>query len=181
MKAKRKLSDFNFKEKGCHISLVGPSQGGPANGVNTLVLKSVAPKEGKKVKAEKKAALEAMITKAVAEKVADYKSKADALEKENEDLKADKDKEAKKVKKAKLVEAVGTERAEAIFKSLKDLSGDEFEVVLKGFKDSAKKEANGKMFKEQGVDGTADAQKVQDDASNNATAKYLKSKYAPKQ
>jgi hypothetical protein len=96
-------------------------------------------------------------------------------------LKADKDKEAKKVKKAKLVEAVGTERAEAIFKSLKDLSGDEFEVVLKGFKDSAKKEANGKMFKEQGVDGTADAQKVQDDASNNATAKYLKSKYAPKQ
>lgn len=41
VKAKRKLSNFNFDYHGAHIALVGPSVGGPANGVTTLITKAV--------------------------------------------------------------------------------------------------------------------------------------------
>lgn len=38
--AKRKLSDFNFESVGSHVALVGKHQGGPANGVTTLLTKA---------------------------------------------------------------------------------------------------------------------------------------------
>lgn len=39
-KATRRLSNFNFQHDGAHVALVGPSVGGPANGITTLVTKS---------------------------------------------------------------------------------------------------------------------------------------------
>lgn len=39
-KAKRRLTDFNFEGDGSHVALVGKHQGGPANGVTTLLTKS---------------------------------------------------------------------------------------------------------------------------------------------
>lgn len=41
IKAKRKLSNFNFDVEGAHVALVGPSVGGAANGHTTLLTKSV--------------------------------------------------------------------------------------------------------------------------------------------
>lgn len=40
-KAKRKLYDMNFEKEGLHMALVSVDQGGPANGVNTLLMKSL--------------------------------------------------------------------------------------------------------------------------------------------
>lgn len=41
IKAKRKLTDFNFDHEGAAVALVGPSVGGAANGRTTLLTKSV--------------------------------------------------------------------------------------------------------------------------------------------
>ena len=40
IKATRKLSDINFEKEGSAVALVGPHQGGPANGWKTLVCKA---------------------------------------------------------------------------------------------------------------------------------------------
>lgn len=42
MKATRRLSDFNFREEGAHVALVGKHQGGPANGITTLITKATS-------------------------------------------------------------------------------------------------------------------------------------------
>jgi len=39
-KAQRRLSNFNFEAEGSHVALVGKHQGGPANGVTTLLTKA---------------------------------------------------------------------------------------------------------------------------------------------
>ena len=39
--AKRRLTDIKFEHAGAHVALVGTHQGGPANGVTTLVYKSL--------------------------------------------------------------------------------------------------------------------------------------------
>lgn len=39
-KAKRRLSDINFEHEGAHVALVSKQQGGPANGVTTLITKA---------------------------------------------------------------------------------------------------------------------------------------------
>tara|TARA_R110000803_G_scaffold13482_1_gene37871 strand:- start:18371 stop:19240 length:870 start_codon:yes stop_codon:yes gene_type:complete len=39
-KAQRRLSEFNFEAEGSHVALVGKHQGGPANGVHTLITKA---------------------------------------------------------------------------------------------------------------------------------------------
>lgn len=39
--AKRRLTDIKFEHEGAHVALVGKHQGGPANGVTTLVYKAV--------------------------------------------------------------------------------------------------------------------------------------------
>lgn len=41
VKAKRRLTEISFDHEGAHLALVGPSVGGPANGVTTLVTKAV--------------------------------------------------------------------------------------------------------------------------------------------
>lgn len=38
--AKRRLTDINFEHEGAHVALVGKHQGGPANGVTTLITKA---------------------------------------------------------------------------------------------------------------------------------------------
>ena len=38
--AKRRLTDINFEHEGSHVALVGKHQGGPANGVTTLITKA---------------------------------------------------------------------------------------------------------------------------------------------
>lgn len=40
MKAKRRLTDISFEKEGSHVALVHAVQGGPANGVTTLILKA---------------------------------------------------------------------------------------------------------------------------------------------
>ena len=42
MKATRRLSNFNFREEGAHVALVGKHQGGPANGITTLITKATS-------------------------------------------------------------------------------------------------------------------------------------------
>ena len=39
-KAKRKLKGFDFAKEGAAVALVGPSVGGPANGIPTLIAKA---------------------------------------------------------------------------------------------------------------------------------------------
>ena len=39
-KAKRKLKGFDFTKEGAAVALVGPSVGGPANGIPTLIAKA---------------------------------------------------------------------------------------------------------------------------------------------
>lgn len=39
-KAKRRLTNINFEREGSHVALVGKHQGGPANGITTLVTKA---------------------------------------------------------------------------------------------------------------------------------------------
>lgn len=52
-KAKRRLSDLSFESEGSSVALVSQSQGGPANGVTTLVTKStLKPKDQEKVSRE---------------------------------------------------------------------------------------------------------------------------------
>ncbi|NIQ06624.1 MAG: hypothetical protein GWO20_13120 [Candidatus Korarchaeota archaeon] len=51
-KAKRRLSDFNFEKEGSHVALVGKHQGGPANGVHTLITKATDKREEEIIKAE---------------------------------------------------------------------------------------------------------------------------------
>lgn len=38
--AKRRLTDIKFEHEGAHVALVGKHQGGPANGITTLVFKA---------------------------------------------------------------------------------------------------------------------------------------------
>lgn len=42
IKATRRLTNFNFREDGAHVALVGKHQGGPANGITTLITKATA-------------------------------------------------------------------------------------------------------------------------------------------
>lgn len=45
LKAKRRLTDISFDHEGAHVALVGKFQGGPANGVDTLLFKSASTEE----------------------------------------------------------------------------------------------------------------------------------------
>jgi hypothetical protein len=188
--AKRKLSEFDFSKKGCHISLVGPSLGGPANGVTTLVVKSLSPTgatkdpngEGNEMSKEmiEKSAVEAMVTKAVEEAVKAVQGKADAAIAELTALKAANVNQVQAVRKSKLAAVVGDAQAEATIVAIKDLDEAAFETVLKGFEAAKSVEGKGALFTEKGVDGKADLKKVTEDAESNGVMDYLKSKYAPK-
>jgi len=39
---KRRLTDIKFEHEGAHVALVGPSVGGPANGITTLITKATS-------------------------------------------------------------------------------------------------------------------------------------------
>lgn len=188
MDAKQKLSNFDFSKKGCHISLVGPSLGGPANGVPTLVLKSLSPEgatknphgEGNEMTMIEKSAVETMVQKAVEEAVAVFKSQAETAQKELELMKAAQVAQVTLVRKAKLVAVLGEVKADETLAVLKSLDDTAFEIVLKGYADAKDVEDKSAMFKEKGVDGKADLNKITADAESNPVMDYLKSKYQPK-
>lgn len=178
-KAKKKLSDFSFEKEGCHISLVGPSMGGAANGYSTLTLKSLSPQginsvpkgEGNKMEMIEKSAVDVMVQKAVDEAVATYKAEVEVL-KAAAKAKADKE------RKDKLVAVLGTEGADGMEMAVKSLDDTSFEVVLKGLEAAKKAEANSEMFKEKGVDG-ASKEVVEEDTAKRLEAK-IKSQFAAK-
>lgn len=188
MEAKQKLSNFDFSKKGCHISLVGPSMGGPANGVTTLVLKSLSPEgaiknpngEGNEMTMIEKSAVEVMVQKAVAEAVAVFKSQAETAQKELEVMKAAQLEQVTMSRKSKLAAVIGDAKAEETITILKSLDDNSFEVILKGYAESKNAEGKSALFKEKGVDGNADMKKVTDAAESNPVMDYLKSKYQPK-
>lgn len=177
--AKRKLSEISFEQKGCHVSLVGPSLGGPANGVTTLVMKSLSTPSGDNknpngegnnmtVEMIEKSAVDVMIQKAVSDATAVLKSELDTL-------KASQEAEKVAKRKAKLVAAVGETEAEGVMAVAKSLDDNAFEVILKSLSVAKGKEANSEMFTEKGVEGKTDtkAQMEQD----SGVMKMLKSKY----
>jgi hypothetical protein len=179
LEPKRKLSEFDFSKKGAHISLVGPSLGGPANGRSVLTLKSLSPvganndPNGKgNVMSEmiEKSAADALILKAV-------EAATEPLKKELAVLKAAEMARTEAVRKSQLKAVVGDAKAEETFNALKSLDDASFEIIVKSYASANAAEGKSKMFAEKGVDGKADAEKVAADTLNNDTAKYLKSKY----
>lgn len=178
MKAKRKLSNFDFSRKGAHISLVGPSLGGPANGVTALVLKSLTPSgdnkspndgEGNKMEMIEKSAVDVMVQKAVDDAVAPYKAELDAL-------KAEKVAQVEKARKEQLVAIVGEAEVEKTFMAIKSLDDASFELVLKGFASAKVAESKSGFFTEKGVTGSVDHKAVEE----SPEMKALKAKYAAK-
>lgn len=190
MEAKQKLSNFDFSKKGCHISLVGPSMGGPANGVTTLVLKSLSPSGATKDPANgegnemttmiEKSAVEVMVQKAVEDAVKVYKSQAEDAQKELQVLKAAQADQVQAVRKSKLAAVLGDVKADETLAVLKSLDDNSFEIILKGYADAKNVEGKSDLFKEKGVDGKADPKKTEKDAKDNPTMAYLKAKYPSK-
>lgn len=171
MEAKQRLSEFDFSKKGCHISLVGPSLGGPANGVETLVLKSLAPTGENEMSKEmiEKSAVEVMITKAVEAATAKIQGELDAM-------KAEKSAGIEAARKAKLVAVLGEATAGETLLALKSLDEPAFELVLKGLTASRTAEGKSTMFVEKGVEGKTDpALLKQEERTNNGTMHYIKS------
>ncbi len=164
--AKRRLSDISFAKEGCHVSLVGKSVGGAANGRTTLVLKSLSPqginqgienaapagdnKEGNKMTTEmiEKSAVELMVQKAVQDAVsaseAVYKSKLAAIEAAQLAV-------VHKSRLVRLEAAIGTETLEGTFNAIKGLDDGSFDIVLKGFESARIAEAKSPMFTEKGA------------------------------
>jgi hypothetical protein len=178
MKAKRRLSNFDFSKGGCHVSLVGSSLGGPANGVTTLLMKSLTPSgdnkspndgEGNEMEMIEKSAVDVMVQKAVDDAVAPYKAELDAL-------KAEKISQVEKARKEQLAAIVGEAEVEKTFMAIKSLDDNSFELVLKGFASAKTVEAKSGFFTEKGVTGSVDASKVEE----SAEMKALKAKYATK-
>lgn len=185
--AKRKLSEFDFSRKGCHISLVGPSAGGPANGVPTLVLKSLSPEgvntnpngEGNKMTVEmiEKSVHDTLITKAVEDATLVLKSQLDASQAELNTLKAEKVAAVEAVRKSKIAAVLGDAKVEETFMALKSLDDSNFEIVLKSFSGAKTTEAATDAFVEKGAEGKSDTSKMISDAENNGTMAILKAKY----
>lgn len=185
--AKRKLSEFDFSKKGCHISLVGPSAGGPANGVTTLVLKSLSPQgvntnpngEGNKMTVEmiEKSVHDTLITKAVADATLVLKSQLDASNAELDALKAEKVSAAEAVRKSKIAAVLGDAKVDETFMAIKSLDDTNFDIVLKSFASVKESEAKTAAFTEKGVAGKTDTDKMITDAEDNGTMAILKAKY----
>lgn len=190
MTAKRKLSEFDFSRKGCHISLVGPSAGGPANGVTTLVLKSLSPEgvntnpngEGNTMTVEmiEKSVHDTLITKAVEDATLVLKSQLAASEAELTALKAEKVAAVETVRKSKIAAVLGDAKVEETFMAIKSLDDTNFEIVLKSFATVKAAEAGGAAFKEQGVDASADVAAIQKAAESNPVMDLLRAKYGTK-
>ena len=79
-------------------------------------------------------------------------------------------------RKEKVVMAVGTVKADALMAAMTEMSDGTFDAVLSAMATTVKAEANSPMFKEVGVEGSADPAKLEAEASNG-TMQYLKSQY----
>lgn len=171
-KAKRRLSDFDFSKKGCHVSLVGSSVGGPANGRTILLAKSLEQGNNKEDEMEmiEKSAVEALVQKAVEEAVMPVQK---ALDEAQAVIKAYEEKEAQAFEKARrdrLASVIGAENVEfeKQFEILKAVSDEVFDLVIK-----SKEEANKALEKEVGV-----STKEQDEeGSVSLEMKMLQKKY----
>lgn len=173
--AARRLSDISFEKQGCHISIVGPSMGGPANGVETLTLKSVAPLGDSQMAVEmiEKSAVDTLITKAVDAATATLKAELEAI-------KIEKAASVEATRKAKLVEILGDVEGAATLTVLKSLDDAAFEVVLKSMKVAKDAESKSAMFTQKGVDGKGDITRITADAGESGTMKFLKAANAAK-
>lgn len=69
-------------------------------------------------------------------------------------------------RKEQIVAAVGTDKAETLMNSTKDLDDKSFSAVMAVVTLSVDKEANTPLFKEAGVDGKVDADKAVDEGSS---------------
>lgn len=181
MTAKRKLSNFDFSKAGCHISLVGKSMGGPANGRTTLLLKSLNPSgetqlpngEGNNVEMIEKSVHDTLVKKAVDDAVAVFKAELDAL-------KAADATRVEKARKEKLVAVIGEAKLEETYAAIKSLDDAGFEIVLKSFEAAKTTEAGSKMFTEKGLAGKTDQSKVNQEQEESIEAKLLKAKFQTK-
>jgi len=161
-KAKRRLSNFDFMGRGCHLSLVGPSLGGPANGRNVLKMASLNKEveEGTNVEMIEKSAHDALVLKAVEEAVAPVQKALQDAQEQIEVFKAAQVVAVEKSRKEALAAVMGTENPEleAEFAILKGLDEAAFQIVVKSKAAAAEAIEKSAMFKEIGVAGEAEVQ-----------------------
>lgn len=150
--AKRRLTDISFEHEGAHVALVSIHQGGPANGVTTLITKATnnldAEEVAKALEASTsnleineqepemetvaKSAVEEMIQKALKDQVAELTEKFEAqLTKSTMDFQeALKDKEVRLLAFEEAAAAVKVEARKAALVSAK-VPADKAEAILK--------------------------------------------------
>lgn len=167
-KAKQRLSEFDFSKNGCHVSLVGPSMGGPANGVTTLMLKALDPIKEKSITPNEesmenvemieKSAHEVLVQKAVQEALAPVQKALEEAQAEIEVFKAAQVEAVEKSRKDALAAVMGADNAEleAEFAIVKGLDQAVFDLVLKSKKAAYEALEKSAMFNEVGVSGEAE-------------------------
>lgn len=167
-KAKKRLSNFDFSKEGCHVSLVGPSMGGPANGITTLMLKALEPtsEEGvtheeenmENVEMIEKSAHDALVLKAVQEAVAPVQKALEDAVAQLEVFKAAQVAAVEKSRKDALAAVMGADNPEleAEFAIIKSLDEAVFELVLKSKKAANEALEKSAMFVQMGVSGEAE-------------------------
>lgn len=177
-KAKRRLSNFDFAAKGCHLSLVGPSLGGPANGRTVLKMASLNKEvtEGTKVEMIEKSAHDALVLKAVEEAVAPVQKALQEATEQLEVFKAAQVAAVEKSRKDALAAVMGADSPdlEAEFAILKSLDESVFQLVLKSKAAAVDAISKSAMFQEVGVSGEA---AVEDKPTESAEMRVLKQKY----
>lgn len=181
-KAKRQLSNFSFKNAACHVSLVGPELGGPANGREVLVFKSAAEvakvKESETMTVEmiEKSAHDALVLKAVEEAVAPVQKALQEATEQLEVFKAAQVAAVEKSRKDALAAVMGADSPdlEAEFAILKSLDESVFQLVLKSKAAAVDAISKSAMFQEVGVSGEA---AVEDKPTESAEMRVLKQKY----
>lgn len=160
MTAKRRLSNFDFSKKGCHVSLVSPDVGGAANGRNKpLVMKALGlqtdvDKENNQMEMVEKSAVEALVQKAVKDAVELVQKSLDEANAQIAAFKAEKQEMIYKSRKDALVEVMGAENAELEkeFAILKDLPQEAFDIVVKS---KGQADKTNPAFRAVGVEGEA--------------------------
>lgn len=200
MKAKRRLTDFNFESSGSHVALVHAAQGGGANGWTTLVTKAtndISEQEVEKAMASdtesqsltlgiednmqeeiQKAVQSAeLVLKAQFEEVIKAKDEEilKAKAKIEEFEKAQVEAVAKARKEAIAAVEKDAEQAEALFKSLEAVSAEAFDVVIKSMKAKEAKLEESDLFVEKGANSEEAADKQQEKVD---TMSVLKAKYS---
>lgn len=201
-KAKRRLTDISFDHEGAHVALVGKFQGGPANGMTTLITKATddiseealdkamsSIHEGESTvetpSIETEEIMQEEIQKAVAaaEETLKAQFKVELESKEMELQKAlelvaqfqqkEKDVVVKQRKEAIASVEPDAEKAEVLFKSLETLDSESFEAVIKALKDKSKLVEETDLFVQK-----SKQMEVEEPVGENATAVLLKQKYA---